>query len=228
MLEQQQLVADPSVGARGRESLLEVPRVAVGHPAQPPCSDRPILHGWHDSRRPTRLPRARLAGGRGMRDPGAAGRRVAPCFADGRRGQRSHAGTGPVRVPAPVHPAAHRAGDAAQPHRLVGARHGDGGRRPRDGPPRRVPGGARARRRRPDRRPGRGRPPDRALHLARADGRRRPVHPGVRAAGRGRPRQRHGDLRPAVPRRPRDHGHRGRDARRRPRADAPSPPSAST
>ncbi len=46
MLEQQQLVADPPVGARGRESLLEVPRVAVGHPAQPPCSDRPIVHGF--------------------------------------------------------------------------------------------------------------------------------------------------------------------------------------
>ena len=59
------------------------------------------------------------------------------------------------------------------------------------------------------------RPPDRPLHLARADGRRRRVHPGLRAPGRGGPRARRRGLRPAVPRRARDHGHRGGHARRR-------------
>ena len=45
MLEQQQLVADPSVGPCRREALLEVPCVAVGHPTQPAHLHRPTLHG---------------------------------------------------------------------------------------------------------------------------------------------------------------------------------------
>ena len=121
-------------------------------------------------------------------------------------------------VPAAVHAAAHRQRDRAQPDRLVRPRHGHGGRRLRDRPAHRLPGGAGGRWRRHDRRAGRGRPRERALHVACADGDRGRLHPRVSTPGRGGPRSRDGDRRPDLPRRARAHGIDGRHAARRPRA----------
>ena len=226
MLEEQQLVADAPVGAGGRESLLEVPRVAIRHPAQPPRSDRPILHGSHDSRRPTALP---------SRAPVAVCAMPAPSVGPPRHASRMAREDDAAPAPAPGRYAFPRLftplqiGPVTLRNRIVSSGHDT---------VMAVDGlvsdrlvayqEARARGRGPDRRPGRGRPPDRALHLARADRRRRPLHPGVRAAGRGRPCERHRDLLPAVPRRPRDHGHGGRDARRGALPRARCRPSAST
>ena len=118
--------------------------------------------------------------------------------------------------PAPVRAARHRPGDPAQPDRVLGTRHGHGGRRPGQRSAHRIPGGAGHRRGRVDRDPGGRRAPDRALYLDGADGRHGCHDPRVHAA-RGRdPPSRRGRLRAAVPRWPRDHGHGGRHPGRGP------------
>ena len=167
-------------------------RVAVVDDGRVELYER-LGHGRRAGRRGEARRVGVLPGGRGQLTP----RPVAACAirAPGARRARHPWRDGdPGRsvVPAPVHPAPDRPCHAPQPDRVIRARHRDGGRRPGDGSAGRLPGGPRPRRGRADGHPGRRRPPDRALYLARADRRRRRLHPGVRTPGGGRPRQRLG------------------------------------